>query len=99
MKLVLLSLLFVFASAVSHGFCGSDLLLSTTVETESQTCTTSGYCGMYDLTEAGEYEYFYGYHSNCEGRQEKQIEKLLCQRPDLTTYEDRSEGVWGSCIL
>lgn len=80
--------------------CGHDIIISITIETQTQPCVTGGYCTMYDFNpETGEYENFYGYHHNCEGTQEKRDEKYTCQREDFSTYEDVTEGFWGFCSV
>ena len=94
---MILCLLSLHAAAFS---CGADQILSHSSRTETQACTTSGYCRMTDFNiETGVVEEFYGFHPHCPGQQDRLIEEWFCRKNDETqsTYWDNDVSVWGLC--
>lgn len=94
------ALVFTFAVSIQSFAlsCGTDTIISYTVENQTQPCTGHGTCTAADFNpETGNYESFYGFHASCPGTEEKRTDKYICQRADLSTYEDNTEGFWGFC--
>lgn len=103
-EIFLKSVLFVMIVAVIHSRAEAARCNSGDQESggytniERQSCFGSGYCHAVDYNPAtGRYEDFYGYHSNCQGHQERQIETVYCRRPSGTTYTVVNSGWWGGC--
>lgn len=83
-----------------NGCRGNDELTSITHREESINCTTYGYCRAYGYNpETGRYEYFYGYHSNCDGRQKRTITTYNCLNSQGIGYWVDSYGPWGRCEI
>lgn len=91
---------FLLAATHAQAFCGMDTLISVVPWTETQSCTTSGYCmGFGYNPETNAVENYYGFHPNCEGTQEKTTTTYTCQREDSSTYEESQQGFWGFCNI
>lgn len=97
---VLLSVLG-FSGAANALMCNyGDSIVGSNFRNEFQACTGSGYCNAYGYNPSnGNYEYFYGYHSSCPGRQERRVEEMQCQNPNGTRYTIVDYGYWSSCQI
>lgn len=94
----LLFLLIAPLQASGYACFGTDREVYDYVRYETMPCTTSGYCYAYDYNpQTGQYEYFYGYHINCDGVQERQVREVTCERNDGTRYTQPEYGFWGMC--
>lgn len=100
LAMILTVLVVTLTGAPAWANCGSDFLVSYQSRIESQLCTSPGYCyGTAINPENGQFEHFYGFHSDCQGAQQRPVEEYFCRRDDNTTYTIQREGFWGICDI
>jgi len=94
---VLFSLLVTLQSQAN---CGTDLMLSMSPRPEALQCTMPGYCYAYDFnTETLQYDYTFGFHTNCEGLMHRTNVDYVCQRQDQSVYPTTDIALWSICTL
>jgi hypothetical protein len=77
---------------------GDDRLERTSQRVETLSCTTSGRCNAYGYNPAtGRYEYYYGNHPNCPGRQQRTNTIYHCLNSLGVGYTVERYGSWGFC--
>lgn len=100
-RLAIFVLTFGILSSAQALMCNpGDSTVGSSFRVEYLACTTSGYCNAYGYNPAtGRNEYFYGWHSSCQGQQERQVQELWCQTPEGAQYYLVDHGWWGSCQI
>jgi hypothetical protein len=100
MNKILLLTLVLSANVATAAICysGNDRQIASYTGTEIQSCTGPGYCYGYGYDPAtGDYDYFYGFQSDCSGHQDRNVDTAECQRPDGTQYTVDNSGSFGVC--
>ena len=96
MKIIFLAGLFFIQNVFAA--CGIDKVLDYKKTYDYESCTTVGYCTMYDYNPAtGQNETYYGGHNSCPGRYEIAVENYRCERAPGNEYTDVDESRVSGC--
>ena len=86
------------AAATSPQCPTGEIERSHSIRSDSLVCVTSGYCTAYDYNPAsGRDEFYYGYHSKCDGEMTRSIHDLVCEVPGGVIHSVHFEGPYGDC--